>query len=240
MYVTTVYVVDPAYRGKFVTGLADLLIFLCVAVADAADNPSWRSGGRIRQRTWERLLAEDEDGDFPNVKSFIGEALAWWHESTTPEVTYAQRPFPHTSQPVVDALSLLQCGGSNVVRGVQAKATYDAPRARVHESFEKFEELQRGEYDAFWAEAVRRFELELRGAGVEQIDAAEVAAGDAVLHFCVFVHHGRPAATDPARDYHPRIKADPPHGRAAIFLHDDQMRSVVRDVARIVSERVLP
>lgn len=241
MHVTTTYTLVPGRRADLVDGLTDLFVFLCVAVADAADNPSWRSGGRIGRATWERLLERDEENhDFPQVKSFIGEALAWWHEELTPDVAYAQRPFPRTSQPAIDTLSLLECGGAHVVRGVQAKATYGGPRARIHEAFEGFEELQRGEHDEFWAEAIRRFDLELRGAARTRLDMAAVASGDTLLHFCVFICHAEPAVGDPARGYHPRITADPPHGRAAALVHDPQMDVLVGDVAAAVRARVFP
>jgi len=237
MHVTIAYHLVPGRRADLVGGLAELLVFLSVAVADAADNPSWRSGGRVGRATWERLLQEDS-GDYPAVKSFIGEALAWWHEEQTPTVAYAQRPFPRTSQPVIDSLSLLECGDGHAVRGVQAKATYGGARARMNEALGGFEELQRGEHDEFWAEAVRRFDLELRGAGASRFDMAGVASGESLLHFCVFVCHAELTVGDPARGYHPRITADPPHGRAAAFVHDPQMDALVREVAAAVRARV--
>jgi hypothetical protein len=239
MYVTTAYTQVPAARAQLIAGLADLTIFMCVAIADAADNPSWRSGGAIARATWERLL-EEVDGDFPILKAYLGEVLSWWHEEQTPDVAYAQRPFPRASLPVIDSLSLLACGTASVVRGVQAKATYGAPRPSMHEALGKFEDLQAGEYDEFWAEAVRRLDIEIQAAGLPRFDMATVASGGSLRHFCVFISHGIPAAHDPATDYHPRVTADPPHGRAVALLFAPAFSDLVREVAEAVRARVLP
>ena len=151
-YVTTRYSVVPGQETVLEDGLTDLVMFMYVAVAAAADNPSWRSGGLISARTWGRLL-KVSDGERDNLKAYLGEVLAWWHEETSPAVAYAGRPSPSTSQPVIDSLSLRECEGGRVVRAVQAKATFGAPRARCNEALTKFARLQTGDYDEAWADA---------------------------------------------------------------------------------------
>jgi hypothetical protein len=237
MHTTTRYGVVPGSDALLVQGLCDLVFFMVVAIADVADNPSWRSGGAIARATWDRLLGE-RHGDYPDLKAYLGEILAWWHEETTAEVAYAGRPAPLVSQPVLDSLSLLECSENHVVRAVQAKATYGTPRGRVHEALRKFEDLQLGKYDEFWAESIRRFQLELRADAIHTFDPAAVASGRLLLHFCLYVGHRRRATADPAHDYHPRIQADPPHGRAVALFHHEAMNTLVHDVATCIRGRL--
>lgn len=237
MYVTTRYVPVPNEHDRLVEGLCDLVMFMYVAVADVADNPSWQSGGAIARASWDRLL-RTKHGQHDDLKAYIGEMLAWWHEETSPQVAYAGRPFPSVAQPCIDSLSLLECGAGQVVRAVQAKATYAAPRPRIHEALTKFGRLQAGDFDEFWAESVRRFQLELRANHAPTFDAAAVASGRSLMHFCVYVGHRRVAAGDPASDYHPRLLADPPHGRAAALFHHASFETLIADVAACISTRL--
>lgn len=238
MYLTTRYTPVAAEHDRLVLGLCDLVMFMYVAIAEVADNPSWQSGGLIAEAAWNRLLGT-RLGHHDALKAYLGEILAWWHEETSLQVRYAGRPFPTVAQPVLDSLSLLECDPDHVVRAVQAKATYAAPRPRFHEAFSKFGKLQAGDYDEFWAESIRRFQLELRADGAPGFNAASVASGRSLMHFCVHVSHRRLGAGDPARDYHPRLQADPPHGRAAALLHHPTFDALVTDVAACIAARIV-
>ncbi len=238
-HTSTWYTQVPGSRDRLVEGMAGLLMYLYGPTAAAAENPSWRSGGAVGRKTWEKLLHRDDSGDFPELKSAVGEAFAWWHERLTPTVAYAQRPFFGTSMPVVDSLSLVECGAEHGVRGVQAKVTAGRPRPRVSEALDKFERLQGGEFDKFWGEAVYRFEMEVRASGGPAFDPSAVASGDQLLHFSIVVCHEVAAETDPAWDYHPRVAADPPHGRSAAYLLHAPLDDLVADVAAVIRATVL-
>jgi hypothetical protein len=237
MYVTTRYTPIAGEHDRLVVGICDLVTFMFVAIADVADNPSWQSGGSIARAAWDRLL-RTRHGHHDELKAYIGEILAWWHEETSPQVSYAGRPFPSVAQPVIDSLSLLECDPDHVIRAVQAKATFAVPRPRFHEALSKFGKLQAGDYDEFWAESIRRFQLELRADGAPGFDAAAVASGRSLMHFCVHVSHRRAGAGDPARDYHPRLLADPPHGRAAALVHHPSFEALITDVAACIAGRI--
>jgi hypothetical protein len=239
MHVTTSYVIAPGLRADAVTGLADLVQFLCTAAEESADPTSWRSGGVVGRATWERIVREDPVGECREMKALIGEAIAWWHETQSAEVVYAQRPHSGTSQPFVDSVSILRCGGGHVVRGIQAKVTADLPRGRINEAFNKFKKLQRGDRDEFWAEAMRRLRIETDAIDGLAVDFAAVSSGTQITHVQAFVCHGRVPPSDPAHDYHPRINAHAYHGRSVALLYDDDIEGLSCAVAAVVRGRVL-
>lgn len=238
-HLTTTYALANGDREGLVQGLAEIIVYLHGPTATAANNPSWRAGPPVHQLAWGKLLLPTTEGDYPQVKAAIGEAFAWWHETFTPGVVYAQRPFFGASLPVIDSLSLLECGTAHAVRGVQAKVYADRPRSAVNDAFGKFERLKDGEFDPFWGELVYRFEMEVRGAGGPPFDSSLAATGDQVLHFSVVVCHEAPGAGDPAFDYHPRLPADPPHGRSAAYLEHAPTEQLITDVAAAIRARVI-
>jgi hypothetical protein len=240
MHVTTTYAIRPGRRGDAIVGLGHLVQFLCSAAGDTADPASWRSGGAIARATWRRILREDPPGECREVKALLGEAIAWWHECEADEVVYAQRPHSGTSQPFVDSISILACGDSQVVRGVQAKVTADLPRGRVNEALNKFKKLQDGERDEFWAEAMRRLRIETAAVAGLAVDFASVSSGTQVRHVQAFVCHGRVSVGDPAHDYSLRITAHAPHGRSVGLLHVDDIDGLACAVAAEIRARVLP
>jgi hypothetical protein len=237
-HVSVTYTLVPGARGQLVDGLAEVVVYLYGPTAAAANNPSWRAGPVIRRKTWEKLLRRSDDGGYPELKTNIGEAFAWWHETLTPGVAYAQRPLLGTSMPVVDSLSLMECGTDHAVRGVQAKVYANRARPPVVEAFDKFERLQEGEFDQVWGDAVSRFEMEVRASGGPPFDPTLIYAGDQLLHFSVVVCHGAATAGDPAWDYHPRLSADPPHGRSVAYLEHAPIDDLVVDVADAITARV--
>jgi hypothetical protein len=173
------------------------------------------------------------------MKALLGEAVAWWHETQSTEVVYAQRPHSGTSQPFIDSVSVLCCGGEQVVRGVQAKVTADLPRGRINETFNKFKKLQQGERDEFWGEAMRRLRIETDAVNGLAVDFAAVASGSQITHVQAFVCHGRQPPSDPAHDYHPRVTAHAYHGRSVALLYDDDIEELACSVAAVVRGRVL-
>jgi hypothetical protein len=238
-HVTTTYQVRPGCRDQAVQAIADLVVFLCSGAEDASDPSSWRTGRSIARVTWARLTREEPPGRCTEMKALIGEAIAWWHETQCAEVVFAERPHAGTSQPFVDSISILQCGDAQVIRGVQAKATALAPRPRVHEALGKFERLQRGERDEFWAEAVRRLRRGVRGVPGIAVDFAKISTGTQLRHVQTFVCHGLPPPTDPAHDYGTRVTAHAPHGRSLGLLHEPEMERLVCEVAAAVRRSVL-
>jgi hypothetical protein len=239
-HVSTTYALAEGGRDRLVEGLAEIIVYLYGPTARAADNPSWRAGTAVGRKAWEKLLRQSGTGDHPEVKTGIGEAFAWWHESLTPGVVYAQRPFFGTSLPVIDSLSVIECGTEYAVRGVQAKVYADRARPAVDDALGKFARLQEGEFDPFWGDAVYRLEMEVRASGGPPFDPSLVSAGDQLLHFSVVVCHEAPATGDPAFDYHPRLTADPPHGRSATYLEHAPTDQLVGDVAAAIRRRALP
>ena len=137
-------------------------------------------------------------------------------------------------------MSLVTCGDGYAVRGVQAKVYADRPRPPVDAALAKFERLQDGEFDPFWGDAVYRFEMEVLQRGGPPFDATLVYTGDQLLHFSILACHDQPTTGDPAFDYHPRLAADPPHGRSVAYLHYGPIDVLVADVAAAIRRITLP
>jgi hypothetical protein len=91
-YLTTSYSFVSGQEAVVVDGLTDLVMFLWQGVADIAAVESWGGGQLAREASWNRLLLEDASGDYIVLKAVVGEALAWWHEESSPNVVFAGRP----------------------------------------------------------------------------------------------------------------------------------------------------
>src|SRR3989442_9277546 len=63
---------DPP--NELVDAMADLIMLLYAAEADAAEPASWRLGGAVSALAWESLLRET-DGGYPKLRPWLGEAL---------------------------------------------------------------------------------------------------------------------------------------------------------------------
>lgn len=210
-----------------------MVMFLWQGVVDLSAVPSWDVGDAIRESSWLRLLHADDEGDYVVLKPVIGEALAWWHEETTPEVAFAGRPSPEVNQPVIDAVSLLSCEDSHVVRAVQAKAGYGRSRPRFREATLKYRRLAAGDFDSSWNDRMYSFRLELRVAGWPDIPPA-AALASAVGHFAISIASARLSGTDPAHDYLTEIEAHPPDGRCVMLLETAGLRKMVEQVAETI------
>lgn len=237
---TTTYEIAAGRRADTVEALADLIEFLWSAAEEASEPSTWRAGGAVARRTWERLVASDAGGRCPEMKAAIGEAVAWWHETECPDVVFADRPQTGTSTPYIDSISIMRCGADQTIRAVQAKVTAARPRGRVHEAFQKFERLQRGERDEFWGEAIRRLRHEVATVDGIRIDFSRHSSGTLVRHFQAFVCHATRPPTDPAHDYHPRLNAHACHGRTIALLYDPDVEGLASAVAAAVRRQVMP
>jgi hypothetical protein len=237
---STTYELVAGQEPQLVQGLTYLVLFLWQGVAELTALESWSGGGLARQASWNRLLLRDpETGDYINLKGVLGEALAWWHEESAPDVAFAGRPSLEVGQPAIDSLSLLNCGGDYVVRAVQAKAGYGAARPRFREAATKFKKLLDGEFDSFWNDRLRYFRLELLAVRAPGITASAVLA-DGLSHFAVFIAYARPSTNHPARDYVTRVPAHDGDGRGLMLLEHQTFQALVADVATSIRSQIRP
>ena len=236
---TISYSVVAGAWDRLVRGLSDLVMYLYQAVPDAAEPATWNAGGRVRTRAWERLLAPSpaRPDVYPQLQMRVGEAFAWWHELTDPEVTYPQRPMPSSSQPVVDSVSLLAQGDTHSIRAAQAKAYRGNFRPPTRSALQGFARLQRGDEDEFWGELMRRFALELAGSGIDASDATDVSAGD-VRYFGATVIARAPVTSDPAHDYATSVVAIAPDGRRLVLFPMDSTLTLVGAVRSAICDAV--
>jgi len=236
---TTSFVVRDGRHEEFVQGLADLVMFLWQGVVDLSSVPSWDAEEAVRMSSWRRLLFIDGAGDYVALKPVIGEALAWWHEETTPEVAFAGRPAPEVNQPVIDSVSLLLCEANHVIRAVQAKAGYGRSRPRFREATLKYRRLAAGDFDSSWNDRMYAFRLELQASGWADIPTAASLASS-LQHFGVLLASARVSASDPAHDFPTEIDAHPPDGRAVMLLENEGLRATVEQVAERIRNAKLP
>lgn len=147
---------DHETQEQVASSLADLVMYVCQGLVEAAEPPEWRAGGAVGQRVWIGLLTT-RDGRVPELQFWIGECLAWWHEFQLASVVDAARPSPSLSTPAVDSLSLLSCEPSHSLRAVQAKATLRTPRWHCVQAMVKFKRHQAGQWDDAWNDSLRHY-----------------------------------------------------------------------------------
>jgi hypothetical protein len=227
----------PAYDEPpvdLVQALADLIMLLYSAEAEAAEPNSWRLGGAISSLAWMSLLHE-ANGGYPKLRPWLGEALAWWHERSSLDTIVADRPAPYTSMPVIDSLTLSRCGDRVTVRAVQAKVTDGAARPRTLATMQGFAKLQSGEYDEAWCDAIRRLRGELKVNGIE-FNARDHY--DDKRHFTTSVGYLAPWGRHPTFDYSAHVDAEP-HGRTVALFESILTPDLVSRVRAEIAGRLL-
>lgn len=216
--------------------IADIVMYVCQGLVDAAEPASWRAGGAVGAMVWSDLLRED-DGRIPELQFWIGESLAWWHEFHARDVVDAARPAPSASLPALDSLTLLGCEPAHSLRAVQAKATLGRPRWHCRQALIKFRRHQQGKYDDAWNDSLRMYRAQLHERGIDlEVTAHYGPAGK--RHFGISVVMAQRGAHDPVFDYSGFVTADARHGRALAMFHIPNLAQLVHDVAGVVRARI--
>ena len=216
--------------------LADLVMYVCQGLVEAAEPDEWRGGGAVSAMVWRGLLAAADDR-IPELQFWIGECLAWWHEFGQTDVEDAARPSPSASIPAVDSLSLLTCEPNPTLRAVQAKTTLGAPRAQCLKALKRFRLHQRGCYDDAWNDSLRLYRAQLRDRGID-LDVTAHYGSAGKRHFGIAVVMAQRGVPDPVRDYSAKVEADARHGRALVLFHIPGFTELIHAVRAIIHARI--
>lgn len=228
---------DEPVASVLAASVADIVMYVCQGLVEAAEPDSWRAGGQVGAMVWSGLLRQDDGGRIPELQFWIGESLAWWHEFHARDVVDAARPAPSASLPALDSLSLLGCEPAHSLRAVQAKATLGRPRWHCRQALIKFQRHQQGKYDDAWNDSLRVYRALLRERGIDlEVTAHYGPAGK--RHFGISVVMAQRGGHDPVFDYSDLVSADARHGRALAMFLIPNFAQLVHDVAGVIRARL--
>lgn len=110
--------------------------------------PRARIVAPTRTRAFYRQLFEPDGRHRPEFVTCASETLGWWIEDSLDTVLHAELGPCHNTTPAFDIMSIIQDNGSDLrLRVVQVKATRDNLQGRCIDALDKFERLERGDYD---------------------------------------------------------------------------------------------